>query len=112
MQRNIGALTAKKYDVLVIGAGITGACIGLDCAQRGLSVALVEKNDFGVAASANSLKVLHGGIRYLQHLDIIRLRESSAERAAFLRMAPQHTRVVPFMVPTYGRAIQSKEAQE
>ncbi len=109
MQRDISALTAAKYDVLVIGAGITGACVALDCAQRGLSVALVEKHDFGEAASANSLKVLHGGIRYLQHFDIPRLRESCAERAAFLRIAPQHTRAVPFMMPTYGHAIRGKE---
>ena len=110
MKRDINSLGNKKYDVLVIGAGITGACIALDCAQRGLSVALIDKGDFGSATSANSLKVLHGGIRYLQHFDIPRLRESCFERAAFLNIAPHCTRVVPFLVPTYGHLMQGKEA--
>ena len=69
----------------MVGGGVTGAATAWDAAQRGLSVALVERDDFGGATSANSLKVIHGGIRYLQHLDIPRVRESCRERSAWLR---------------------------
>ena len=66
--------------MLVVGGGITGAVTAWDAAQRGLSVALLERGDFGGATSAESLKVVHGGVRYLQHLDVVRVRESSRER--------------------------------
>jgi glycerol-3-phosphate dehydrogenase len=96
------------HDIAVIGGGIAGACAAWDAALRGLRVALIERSDFGGATSAQSLKVLHGGIRYLQHLDIVRLRESCAERAAFLRMAPHLTRPMPFALPTYGLGLRGK----
>ncbi len=65
MKRNLTALTENNYDLLIIGGGIYGACIAWDASLRGLSVALVEKADFGGATSANSLKIIHGGLRYL-----------------------------------------------
>jgi glycerol-3-phosphate dehydrogenase len=97
-----------SFDSIVIGGGITGACAAWDAATRGLRVLLLERNDFGASTSAQSLKILHGGIRYLQHLDIRRLRESCAERSAFLRMAPHLTSPTPFVVPTYGIGLQGK----
>lgn len=106
--RNPASLSAEKFDLLVIGGGIAGACAAWDAAQRGLSVALVERNDFSSATSAQSLKILHGGIRYLQHLDIVRLRESCRERMAFLRIAPHLTRPLGITVPTYGFGMQGK----
>ena len=102
------AATEHEYDVVVIGGGITGACAAWDAATRGLSVLLLERADFGSATSAHSLKILHGGIRYLQHLDFRRLRESCRERSAFLRMAPHLTSPKPFVVPTYGQGLQGK----
>jgi len=96
------------FDVIVIGGGITGACAAWEASARGLSVLLLERGDFGGATSANSLKILHGGIRYLQHLDLARLRESNRERRAFLRMAPHLTRSQAFVVPTYGHGLQGK----
>ena len=109
MKRDISSLNSKHFDVLIIGAGIAGVCVALDCSQRGLSVALVERKDFCTATSWNSLKILHGGIRYLQHFDIPRLRKSYCERSAFLRIAPHLSRVVPMLMPTYGHMMKGKE---
>lgn len=106
--RTLHALGSDVFDVLVIGAGVGGACTAWDAALRGLKVALIDRADFGGSTSAHSLKVLHGGIRYLQHLDITRLRESCAERAAFLAMAPHLTRPMPFALPTFGFGMRGK----
>jgi len=104
----IADLGRQTFDVLVIGGGIGGACAAWDAALRGLRVGLVERADFASATSAHSLKVLHGGIRYLQHLDIARLQESCRERAAFLRIAPHLTRPIPVALPTYGFGLRGK----
>ncbi len=104
----IAQLSRGNFDLIVIGGGIAGACAAWDASLRGLTVALVERADFGSGASAHSLKVLHGGIRYLQHLDIPRLRESCAERTAFLRIAPHLTRPLPFALPTFGHGLRGK----
>lgn len=110
MERQPSQLADTEYDVLVIGGGIFGLCAAYDAAQRGLSVALIEKGDFAHATSANSFKMVHGGIRYLQHADIWRLRESSAERRAFLRIAPHLVEPLPILIPTYGHAAKGKAA--
>jgi glycerol-3-phosphate dehydrogenase len=110
MQRDPSALTGSEFDVAIIGGGICGAAAAWDAAQRGLSVALLERGDFGQATSANSLKVVHGGIRYLQHLDLPRVRESSRERSALLRIAPHLVHPMPVMVPTFGHGVQGGEA--
>ena len=77
MRRDLAALAEREFDLVVIGGGICGAAVAWDGALRGLSVALLERMDFGGGTSAESLKVIHGGIRYLQHLDIVRVRESA-----------------------------------
>ena len=89
------------YDVAVIGGGITGACLALDASVRGMSVALVEKGDFGAATSSASSKLLHGGIRYLQKGRLWKLRESAMERTYFQTLAPHLSRYIPFVVPSY-----------
>jgi glycerol-3-phosphate dehydrogenase len=109
MARALAALAGREFDVLVVGGGITGATTAWDAAQRGLSVALLERGDFGGATSAESLKVVHGGVRYLQHLDVVRVRESSRERRALLRMAPHLVQPMPFVVPTYGHGMRGPE---
>jgi glycerol-3-phosphate dehydrogenase len=109
MARALAALAGREFDVLVVGGGITGATTAWDAAQRGLSVALLERGDFGGATSAESLKVVHGGVRYLQHLDLVRVRESSRERRALLRMAPHLVHPMPFVVPTYGHGMRGPE---
>ena len=110
MRRDLSHLATADFDVIVIGGGICGAAAAWDAAQRGLSVALLERADFSGATSAESLKVVHGGIRYLQHLDVVRVRESSRERSALLRIAPHLVHPMPFVVPTYGHGMQGSEA--
>jgi len=109
MKRNSAALANTEYDIIVVGGGIFGVCSAWDAASRGLKVALIEQGDFGHATSANHFKVVHGGIRYLQHLDIPRIRESSAERSALLRVAPHLVHPMPFVIPTYGHGMESRE---
>ena len=108
MNRDIEALSSKEFDVLVVGGGIFGACAAWDACLRGYSVALIEKEDFCSGVSANSFKVVHGGIRYLQHGDMIRLRSSCSERAALLRVAPHLIKPLPIMIPTYGHGKSGK----
>lgn len=110
MKRNLHAMADEQYDVLVIGGGIYGAALTWEATLRGLQVALVEKEDFGAATSANSLKIIHGGLRYLQHLDVARVRESVRERRALMRIAPHLVQPMPTLVPTYGHGIKGREA--
>jgi len=102
MKRNLASFEGRTFDLIIIGGGITGACLAFDAALRGLSVALLEKNDFGAATSSASSKLLHGGIRYLQQLDFAKVRESAMERVYFQQLAPHLTRYVPFLIPTYA----------
>ena len=110
MQRSPSALADREFDVVVVGGGICGAAILWDAVQRGLSAALIERGDFAGATSAHSLKVVHGGIRYLQHLDFARVRESCRERSALLRIAPHLVHPLPVVVPTFGHGLRGAEA--
>jgi glycerol-3-phosphate dehydrogenase len=85
-----------------------GACAAWDASLRGLSVVLLEAGDFGQGASANSLKIVHGGLRYLQHLDLRRFRESVGERSFWLRAAPHLVDPLPVVFPTYGWGLKSR----
>lgn len=109
MRRNVSALAGKEFDLVIVGGGIFGICAAWDATLRGLSVAIVERKDFAHATSANCFKIVHGGIRYLQHADIVRIRESSKERSAFLRIAPHLVRPLPIVIPTYGHGVKGKE---
>ena len=100
MIRDLPGLAEREFDTLVVGGGIYGLTIAYDAAQRGLSVALIEKGDFAAATSFNHLKTLHGGLRYLQTADFRRMRESIRERRAFARIAPRFVAVQPFAMPT------------
>jgi glycerol-3-phosphate dehydrogenase len=108
MKKNHSALREKEYDLVVVGGGIFGACAAWDAAMRGLTVALLEKKDFSHATSANHLKMVHGGIRYLQHGDVYRVRESCRERTALLKVAPHLVRPLPIIMPTYGHGKKGK----
>jgi glycerol-3-phosphate dehydrogenase len=99
--RDIQSLQQRKFDVLVIGGGITGACIAHDAALRGMRVALIEKRDFGWFTSSASSKLLHGGIRYLPLGQLHKVRESARERNIFQRIAPHLTYYLPFVVPVF-----------
>lgn len=108
MIRDLRRLADNVYDVVVIGGGINGACIAWDAALRGLSVALVEKADFASATSANSLKIIHGGFRYLRNADFRRMRESICERRTLMRIAPHLIHPIPVLIPFYGQGTQRK----
>ncbi len=110
MKRDLGQFTTTQFDLLIVGGGIYGACAAWDAAMRGLSVALLEQGDFGNATSANSMKVIHSGFRYLQHADFVRIRESIQERRIWLRIAPHLVRHLPCVMPTYGHGIMGPEA--
>lgn len=99
MTRDVARLGARTFDVLVIGGGIYGLIVAADAADRGLSVALVERGDFGGGASFNHLRTLHGGLRYLQTLSLSRARESIRERRTLARIAPQAIGPLPFVLP-------------
>lgn len=100
MLRDLGRLTATAHDLLVIGGGITGLIAAYDAAQRGLSVALIDRGDFGAATSFNHFKTVHGGLRYLQEGDFIRMRRSILERRAFALIAPHLVSPLAFLAPT------------
>jgi glycerol-3-phosphate dehydrogenase len=108
--RDLRALSSRTWDLLVVGGGIAGAWIALDASLRGLSVALVEAVDFGSGASANSLKILHGGLRYLRRAQFSRLRRSALETAILQQVAPHMVRPLPVLVPTAGIGGRSRAA--
>jgi glycerol-3-phosphate dehydrogenase len=110
MQRSLDALQSTAFDLLVIGGGILGASVARDAALRGLRVALVERGDWGGGTSSNSLRIIHGGLRYLQHLDLRRMRESIRERSTWLRVAPHLVEPLPVLVPTHGWGLRGKSA--
>ena len=110
MTRDLLRLASQEYDVVVVGAGIYGACTAWDAALRGLKVAIIDKGDFGSATSQNSQKIIHGGLRYLQQLDIIRMRESIRERRILMKIAPQFVHPLPCVMPTYGHLTKSRVA--
>lgn len=99
--RNLSRLNNETFDVLVIGGGIQGATIAWAAARRNLRVALIEAADWGSGASANSLKIIHGGLRYLQHGNLVRMRESIRARRRLLQLAPET--IVPLACIMPGR---------
>ena len=110
MKRDPVRLSDEVYDVVIIGGGIYGVCVAWEAALRGLSVALVDKGDFGHATSSNSLRIIHGGLRYLQHLDIRRMRRAIRERMIWMRIAPHLVHPLPVLVPTYGHWMRGRES--
>ena len=108
LRRDLDRLASTEFDLVIVGGGIYGVWAALDAAQRGLSVALLEQNDFGSGTSANSQRVVHGGLRYLQHGDLKRMRESIRERSTLLRIAGHFVEPMRFLVPTYGLGLRGR----
>lgn len=99
--KNLTALVDETYDIVIIGGGITGAGLALDGALRGLKMLLIEKRDFSAGTSSRSTKLIHGGLRYLEHYDFAMVREGLRERAILTRIAPHLAEPFPFLVPVY-----------
>lgn len=100
----LARLTGEPFDVLVIGGGITGAGVARDAALRGLRVALLEREDFASGTSSRSSRLVHGGVRYLEHGHLRLVFESSRERRTLLRIAPHLVRPLAFTWPVYRGA--------
>src|SRR4051794_17532629 len=98
--RAVEEIAGRRFEVVVIGGGITGAGVALDAASRGYSVALLERGDYAVGTSSRSSKMVHGGLRYLQNFDLGLVREALLERQLMVQLAPHLVYPTPFLVPT------------
>lgn len=111
MQRDLSRL-AQSFDVTVIGGGIYGAVISAVLSGIGQKVLVIDKGDFCSATSANSLKILHGGLRYLQHLHFRRMRQSIFSRRALMAAAPHLSQPLGCVMPTKGHGLRSRWAMQ
>jgi glycerol-3-phosphate dehydrogenase len=100
---SIEAMAHTTYDLVVVGAGMTGAGVALDAASRGLRVALIDGGDVASGTSSKSSKMVHGGLRYLQQREFRLVYENLRERRRLLENAPFLVRPLPFLVPLFGR---------
>lgn len=105
IQRQPDLFTQRDYDVIIVGGGIYGASLALESVFRGLRPLLLEKADFGGATSFNSLRIVHGGLRYLQTMDLPRHFESVRERRWFLRNFPELVQPLPCLMPLYNKGV-------
>ena len=105
---DIARLTAKPWDIVIVGGGIVGAGALLDAASRGLRVALVEQDDIASGTSSRSSRLIHGGLRYLEQFHLPLVREALAERRRLLRLAPHLVTLEPLLFPIYGIPYLSK----
>jgi glycerol-3-phosphate dehydrogenase len=101
--RALGSMATTTYDLVVVGAGMTGAGVALDAASRGLRVALIDGGDVASGTSSKSSKMVHGGLRYLQQREFRLVYENLRERQRLLDNAPFLVRPLPFLVPLFGR---------
>lgn len=109
MYKNLDKLHNTTFDVVIVGGGIHGGALAAAAATAGWRVALLEKGDFAHSTSANSLKIVHGGIRYLQHGDIKRMRESIVSRRDMMQLAPHLVKPLRCLMPTSGHGIKGRE---
>src|SRR6266511_2577614 len=97
-------ITNPQFDLIVVGAGINGAGIARDAAMRGLGVLLLDKGDIGGGTTSWSTRLIHGGLRYLEHGEVGLVRESLRERERLLRNAPHLVKPLPMLLPLYAGA--------
>lgn len=105
IRREPAAAAAESFDLIVVGAGIHGATAALEAARRGLRVLVFDRGDFGGETSWNSLRILHGGLRYLQSLDLARFRESVRARSWYVREMPSLVEPLACLMPLYGEGM-------
>ena len=108
MPRDFDRLSRTRYDLLIVGGGIHGLFAAYDAAQRGLSVALVERDDFGSGLSFNHQRTVHGGLRALETGDMGKVREQVAERRTWAVLTPHLIRPLPFLTGTYKFTAKSR----
>src|SRR6201997_5064853 len=104
MKRAVAALRDERFDLAIIGGGITGAGVALDATLRGFCVALIDKGDFASGTSSASSKLIHGGLRYLEQADFGLVFEALQERRRLLRNAPHLVRPLRFVIPFFSSA--------
>ena len=104
-ERDYDNLQSKTYDLIIIGGGGYGLMLAWEAAQAGKNVLLLEKDDFGGATSYNSLRIIHGGLRYLQSFNLKRYSEFVKERAWFLEHFPGLARPLPVLMPLYQQGL-------
>lgn len=102
IERDLRAASSRQLDLLVVGGGIQGAVLALEAARRGLATLLIERGDYGGETTWNSLRIVHGGLRYLQRLDLKRYRESVGERRWLLRHFPDLVQPLPCLMPLHA----------
>lgn len=105
LRRSPGDPTGETYDLVIVGGGVYGIMLAMESARRGLRALLLERSDFGGATSCNSLRIVHGGFRYLQTLDLVRFREHIAERRWFMRHFADLVEPLACMMPLYGNGV-------
>jgi glycerol-3-phosphate dehydrogenase len=101
VRQPLSEIAKRQFDLVVIGAGINGTGIARDAALRGLSVLLVDKSDIASGTTSWSSRLIHGGLRYLEHAEIGLVRESLRERERLLRVAPHLVKPIPLTIPIY-----------
>ena len=103
-QQNLERLRSERFDLVVVGGGVTGCGTALDAATRGLRVALIEQRDWAAGTSSRSSKLIHGGLRYLEQLDFGLVREALSEQTLMInRLCPHLVQPVPFLFPLTHR---------
>jgi glycerol-3-phosphate dehydrogenase len=105
IHRNLSDAESRQYELTVVGGGVYGISVAIEAARRGLEVLMIERDDFGSGVSWNSLRILHGGLRYLQSMDLVRYVESVGERRWFLKHFPDVCGPMACMMPLYGKGM-------
>lgn len=105
IERNLKKCSDESYDLVIVGGGIYGVMLSYEAARRNLRSIMLEKNDFINATSLNHLRTVHGGLRYLQSLDLPRFKESVTERKWYLQYFPQYVTPMPCLMPLYGKGV-------
>jgi glycerol-3-phosphate dehydrogenase len=106
--RRLSSIEQGLYDVVVIGGGIMGCGIAWDASLRGLKTILLEKEDFGSKTSSGCFRIVHGGLRYLQHLNFRRVCQSAREQQILRKIAPHLVKPLPFLIPCYGYGMKGR----
>jgi glycerol-3-phosphate dehydrogenase len=110
MTRDLAQLASRPFDLLIVGAGVYGAALAYEASRQGYSVAVVDRGDFAGGSSSNSLKILHGGLRYLQQLNLPRMRSSIRARRGWAQLAPNFVTPLACAIATKGLGSRSMAA--